>query len=457
MPKFATVLLTLLLMLLFGGSSRAETEHRIALVIGNGAYQHLPRLANPVNDAQLIAATLESVGFKLIGGKAQIDLDRNSLEAVVRQFGAELAGSTVAMFYYAGHGLAVQGANFLVPIGANPETVADVDFELVDANIVLKQMEGSGSKLNMLVLDACRNNPFGGRGLRDASSGLAPMRAPRGTLISYATQPGNTALDGENGHSPYTAALADWIKRPGLQVFDVFNQVALSVDKATAGRQQPWIATSPLAGAFYFIGSATAPSTSPDMEGLFWQSILQSSNKADYEEYLHQYPQGRFAGLARNRLEKLTAPTPSLGPNLGVAVPQSVAPVNPPHQLEATIIAPTPVTPRTSAPPAPRGGAGVYGAFALAEGSGKYGYSSNQVSQPAADSAALSGCAAGECKIVFRTGHRQCGALATAENSTAWGGAVRARRDRALLAAMQNCRKHTQLGTCKIRGVVCNQ
>src|SRR5689334_5089587 len=124
MRKFATVLFTFILLLLLGGHSRAETERRIALVIGNSAYQHLPRLANPVNDAQLVAATLESVGFKLIGGKAQIDLDRSSLEAVVRQFGVELAGSTVAMFYYAGHGLQVQGANFLVPIGANPESVA---------------------------------------------------------------------------------------------------------------------------------------------------------------------------------------------------------------------------------------------------------------------------------------------------------------------------------------------
>src|SRR5690348_368590 len=118
-------------------------------------------------------------------------------------------------------------------------------------------MEAAGSKLNILILDACRNNPFGGRGLRDAGGGLAPMRAPRGTLISYATQPGNTAMDGASGHSPYTAALAESIKRPGLQVFEVFNEVALSVDKTTGGRQQPWIATSPLEGVFYFTGPVT--------------------------------------------------------------------------------------------------------------------------------------------------------------------------------------------------------
>lgn len=297
-----------------------QQERRVALVIGNGAYQHLPRLANPVNDTELMATTLKSVGFQLVGGKAQTDLDRPGLERAIRQFGAELKEGAVGLFYYAGHGLQVQGANYLVPVAADPTTAADVDFELIDANLVLKQMESAGSKLNILILDACRNNPFGGRGLRDAGAGLAPMRTPRGTLISYATQPGNTAMDGTAGHSPYTAALAESIKRPGLQVFEVFevfNEVALSVDKTSGGRQQPWVSISPLEGVFYFLGPTTvnvnptpaAPPKlvppSPDTETVFWQSVSQSTNPADFEEYLRKYPNGQFAGLARNKLALL--------------------------------------------------------------------------------------------------------------------------------------------------------
>jgi len=224
----------------------------------------------------------------------------------------------VGLFYYAGHGLQFQGANFLVPITANPITAADVDFELIDASTVLKQMEVAGSNLNLVILDACRNNPFGGRGLRDLGQGLAVMRAPRGTLISYATQPGNVAMDGTTGHSPYTAALAEALRRPGLPVLDVFNEVGLTVDQATGGRQQPWVSSSPLEGDFYFLGATTvnitpAVLTTPSLEdeAVFWQSIAQSNNAADFDEYLRQYPQGRFAGLAHNRLATLRPPPPT--------------------------------------------------------------------------------------------------------------------------------------------------
>jgi hypothetical protein len=180
----------------------------------------------------------------------------------------------VGLFYYAGHGLQFQGANFLVPVSADPVTAADVDFELINVSAVLKQMEAAGSSLNVVILDACRNNPFGGRGLRDAGQGLAVMQAPRGTVISYATQPGNVAMDGLTGHSPYTAALADAMRRPGLGVLDAFNQVGLTVDQATGGRQQPWVSISPLEGTFYFLGPTTvniAPAPSTQTE--FWETL----------------------------------------------------------------------------------------------------------------------------------------------------------------------------------------
>jgi uncharacterized caspase-like protein len=331
-----------------GGASRdigAGEVTRVALVIGNGGYQYLPRLDNPPNDAQLMAMTLKTLGFELVGGGAETNLDRPGFENAIREFGAKLNGSAVGLFYYAGHGVQVQGSNYLVPVGANPTNTADVDFELINAELVLRQMETAGSKLNIVILDACRNNPFGGRGLRASGGGLAQMQAPQGTLISYATQPGNVALDGGNGHSPYTQALADEMRQPGERVLDVFNAVGLAVDKATNGRQQPWVASSPLEGNFYFAAApatpqpaASAAPTAPpgsDAELLFWQTIMANGTAADYEEYLKQFPDGRFAGLARNRVAALKAPeraapptpTPATKPCGGNANEQVIRPV----------------------------------------------------------------------------------------------------------------------------------
>jgi uncharacterized caspase-like protein len=288
-----------------------------------------------LSDARLVATTLQSVGFQLIGGNAQVDLDRAGFERAIREFGAALANASVALFYFAGHGVQLQGVNYLVPVAANPETAADVDFELINANTVLKQMESADPRLNIVILDACRNNPFGGRGLRDVTGGLAQMQAPRGTLISYATQPGNVAMDGATGHSPYTTSLAEVIKRPGIPILEVFNQVGLAVDRATAGRQQPWMATSPLEGIFYFVGPTTVNIAPPllDAETVFWQSITQSSNAADFDEYMRRFPQGQFAGLARNRLAVLR-PSPSAPP------PQSTAVARPTLQPVPTAIVP---------------------------------------------------------------------------------------------------------------------
>ncbi len=234
-------------------SHPASAEKRVALVVGNSAYRNVARLDNPDNDAVLVARTLRDLGFALIGGDARTNLDKRALDEAVQAFGREMQGADVAMFYYAGHGVQVRGANYLVPIDANPTREADVDFQMLDVNVVLNQMQGSGTRLNMIILDACRNNPFGGRGLRAAVGGLAQLQAPDGTLISYATQPGNVAQDGDDGHSPYTRALAATLKRPGLDLFGTFNQVGLAVKRATGGAQQPWVSSSPIDGSFYFL------------------------------------------------------------------------------------------------------------------------------------------------------------------------------------------------------------
>jgi uncharacterized caspase-like protein len=217
---------------------------------------------NPTNDAKLMAETLKGLGFRLVGGGAQIDLDKAGMDNAIASFGSEVVGANVVLFYYAGHGVQIRNTNYLVPVSANPTREADVYVQMIDIALVLSQMEGSGTKLNLVILDACRNNPFGARGLRGTVSGLAQLRAPEGTLISYATQPGNVAIDGSDGNSPYTKALAQTIRRSGLDIFQTFNEVGLAVKRATGGEQQPWLSSSPIDGKFYFV-DPLATSISP--------------------------------------------------------------------------------------------------------------------------------------------------------------------------------------------------
>jgi uncharacterized caspase-like protein len=231
----------------------AAAERRVALVIGNGAYQNVARLKNPANDAQLMAETLAAIGFELVGGKPLIDADKAGLERAIRSFGQALRGGAIGLFYYSGHGVQIGGINYLIPVGANVAEELDAKFELVDAGLVLDAMANARNRLNIMILDACRNNPFGGRGLRDIGAGLAQVSAPAGTVISYATQPGDVAQDGAGRHSPYTDALAAAIRHPGQDIFATFNEVGLSVKEATRGQQQPWLATSPIEGRFYFV------------------------------------------------------------------------------------------------------------------------------------------------------------------------------------------------------------
>ena len=234
-------------------------ERRMALVIGNFSYEHVPRLANPGNDATLIAHTLRQLGFKLIGDGVQENVDKAHFEHLVQDFGRAIQGADVALFYYAGHGMQVDGDNWLVPIDANPTRTQDLEFQMVNTALVLKQMDGAGTRLNLVMLDACRNNPFSTLGTRAVQGGLAQMRAPEGTMISFATQPGNVAVDGSGADGPYATALAEAMLQPGLDIFRTFNRVGLTVKHDTGGAQLPWVSSSPIDGDFYFAESDTAP------------------------------------------------------------------------------------------------------------------------------------------------------------------------------------------------------
>jgi len=302
---------------------------RVALVIGNNKYRYVGQLTNPRNDARLMAQSLKRVGFTLVGDDAQLDLDKGGLEHVLEQFSEQLQGASVALFYYAGHGLQLGGENYLVPTSANPQRESDVKLQMVDAQVILDQMQDAGARLNILILDACRNNPFAGRGLRALGGGLAQMQAPEGTLISYATQPGAVASDGQGADSPYTTALAEVMLEPGLRLFDTFNAVGNKVKDVTRNSQVPWMSASAISGDFYFTGTpapaamptqAVAKSTSStgEAEIVFWQSIQSSRNPRDFTAYLKQYPGGQFAPIAQNRLSELSD-NPAASPTAGMA------------------------------------------------------------------------------------------------------------------------------------------
>lgn len=315
----------------------AHAEKRVALVIGNSKYTNVSPLRNPASDARLIAETLRSLGFMLVGGGPQLDLDKAHLDQAVQSFGLQMQSADVALFYYAGHGVQLRGTNYLVPVDADVTREADADFQMLNVNLVLQQMdpgERPGGRLNLLILDACRSNPFGGRGLRETTRGLSVMQAPVGTLISFATQPGNAAADGDGEHSPFTTALANSIRRPGVGLFDVFNEVGVTVTKVTGGAQQPWVSSSPITGQFYFGGPPAAnggrdnpPSggsqTAMSEAAQLWDTMKNATDIVVFDEFLRRYGTVPVYGdLARTRREEL-AKSPSVTPPPRQNVPDS--------------------------------------------------------------------------------------------------------------------------------------
>jgi uncharacterized caspase-like protein len=219
-------------------------ESRVALVIGNAAYPSSP-LRNPVNDATAVAERLRALGFDVT---LKTNVKQREMTRAVSLFGQSIKPRGVALFYYAGHGLQVRGRNFLVPIDAEIESEASARSESVDLDLVLEQL--APSRLSMVILDACRNNPFENK-FRSVGGGLAQVDAPKGTLLAYATAPGKVASDGVGAHGLYTEEILKAIDVPGIKVEDVFKRVRVNVIKATGGEQIPWESSS-LTGDYYF-------------------------------------------------------------------------------------------------------------------------------------------------------------------------------------------------------------
>jgi len=243
-------MLPLLLVLL---AAPAQAERRVALVIGNGAYP-TAALKNPVNDAKDMAASLQRLGFEVV---LLTNANQQQMDSSVREFGLKLRQGGAGLFYYAGHGLQVGGENYLVPVNANIQTESDVRYTCLPAGMVLGKMEDARNDLNIIILDACRNNPFA-RSFRSAEQGLAKMDAPTGSLISYATAPGSVASDGTGKNGLFTQHLLKNMATPNLSVEEMFKRVRQSVVADTNRKQVPWEASS-LIGQFFFSGSSSEP------------------------------------------------------------------------------------------------------------------------------------------------------------------------------------------------------
>lgn len=306
-------------------ASVASAGDRLAIVIGNGAYEAVTPLDNPASDARLIAASLEDLGFEV---SLVIDAGLAEMNRAVAEFGRRLreAGpDATGLFYYAGHGVQSFGANYLLPTDTYVTNAADLDFVALEASTVLRQMFAARNRTNIVILDACRNNPFAA--LPDfGGNGLAEMKAPTGTFLAYATEPGGVALDGAGGNSPFSQALAREMRVPGRTIEDVFRTVRTSVLEETAGAQTPWD-TSSITEEFFF-AEAEPEDPAAAAAARLWESVRATNDPLQIMLYLRGYGDSPFAGEARELLSALvlqdaqgTAERPP------APMPQSQAPV----------------------------------------------------------------------------------------------------------------------------------
>lgn len=245
-------LLAVLLSTVLPATLLAQAERRVALVVGNGQYQNAGVLRNPVNDARAVAQSLQRLGFNVM---LRENRSQREMAQDIREFGRQLDQNTVALYYYSGHGIQVKGENYVVPVDAAIENEEEVEYATVNVGLVMAQMEAARSRVNIVFLDACRNNPFA-RSFRSSSNGLAMMNAPAGTFIAYATAPGDVASDGTAaaGNGLYTQQLLRFLNQPGLPIEQMHKQVRIAVTQASNGDQVPWESSS-IMGDFYFAGN----------------------------------------------------------------------------------------------------------------------------------------------------------------------------------------------------------
>ena len=302
----------------------AKADRRVAFVVGNGTYKNVAQLPNPPIDAKAMAGMLRNAGFDVVEG---INLTRDKMTERLLEFGKKTQGADVAVFFYAGHGIAVDGTNYLLPVDADIKSEMDVKLgSAINVDLSLDQTMND-AKVKLVFLDACRDNPFAAK-LRSVKStrsvsvqtGLAEMKSGEGTLIAFATGPGQTALDGQEGtNSPFTRALMANITQPGVEIQQAMTQVRAQVNEETNKGQLPWGHTnltgavylnpaSPAAGAPAAVALNTPMATSnpaSDVELEFWRSIKDSNKPEELNAYLTNYPNGQFKSIALSRIASL--------------------------------------------------------------------------------------------------------------------------------------------------------
>jgi hypothetical protein len=298
------------LLLLAVQATDALAAKRVALVIGNSAYLHTPRLENPRNDATDIAAALRKLRFEIIDG---FDLGKVQFERKIRDFAAALRGAEAGVFFYAGHGLQVAGQNFLVPVDAELSTADALDFEMIRLEIVHRTMEREANT-NIIFLDACRNNPLArnlarAMGTRSAEigHGLAPVESGVGTLISFSTQPGNVALDGAGRNSPFAGALVKHMAAGSDDLSAILINVRNDVMKETQRKQVPW-EHSALTGRFYFDPAGAKPG--PSVDEVSWGLIKDSKDPGLLRRFIEQFPKSQWRAEAERKAASLAAVAP---------------------------------------------------------------------------------------------------------------------------------------------------
>jgi hypothetical protein len=302
-------------------ATAAFADKRVAFVVGNGAYKNVAALPNPAVDAKSMAKLLRNVGFDVVEGS---NLTRDRMTEKLIDFGKKAEGADVALFFYAGHGIAVNGTNYLLPVDADLKSEMDVKLgAAINVDLTLEQTM-SDAKVKLVFLDACRDNPFAAK-IRSAKAtrsvnvqtGLAEMKSGEGTLIAFATGPGQTALDGEAGtNSPFTRALMANIATSGVEIQQAMTKVRAQVNEETNKGQLPWghtnligtVYLNPVAGGSAIEASntpAVAPGPASEVELEFWRSIKDSNKPEELNAYLTNYPNGTFKQLALTRIAKL--------------------------------------------------------------------------------------------------------------------------------------------------------
>lgn len=345
----SALLLVLGVACLFAGTMVARAEPRIALVVGNGSYREIQPLDNPMLDGQLMANTLAAVGFDVT---LLIDGDQKRMKQAVADFGRNLRSAgpdAVGLFFYAGHGVQSDGVNYLLPVDSVVTDEVDLDLVGVQADWVLRQLFSARNRTNIVILDACRNNPFEAvAGMRQ--QGLAEMNAPPGTIIAYSSAPGAVALDGAPGtNSPFTSALSANILAKGEPIEQVFKDVRVSVVDQTKGRQTPWDSSS-LTSEFYF--DPPDPVDPREVAAAqLWDTVKKSGDSVQIILFLRQYPDTKVSEEARAMLQQSLATVmgPAETPAAETGVPSAPAlKLAPP----ATSSAPPPASPSPMPAPA---------------------------------------------------------------------------------------------------------